>query len=150
MAILFYRSHVAPYRIAKAISCSTRSTGRTKPERSPLFHEENNPPAFLACGNQDRQNISEGLATRYLDMKKAGINTEPHIYASVGHGFGLRPSWPSARRLRELFSLGSDEQAVEVEFEHGVALFGELVAVAGIFRVETVLDLPLVGNAIAV
>jgi endo-1,4-beta-xylanase len=67
---------------------------------------KNNPPAFLACGNQDRPNISEGLATLYVNMKKAGINTELHIYASVGHGFGLRDKanlrvagWPS--RLRE-------------------------------------------------
>jgi acetyl esterase/lipase len=55
-----------------------------------LKFAKNNPPAFLACGNQDRQNISEGLATLYLNMKQAGINTELHIYASVGHGFGLR------------------------------------------------------------
>jgi acetyl esterase/lipase len=55
-----------------------------------LNFAKNNPPAFLVCGNQDRPNISEGLATLYLNMKKAGINTELHIYASVGHGFGLR------------------------------------------------------------
>jgi endo-1,4-beta-xylanase len=59
-----------------------------------LNFAKDNPPAFLACGNQDRQNISEGLATLYLTMKKAGINTELHIYASVGHGFGLRSSHP--------------------------------------------------------
>lgn len=55
-----------------------------------LVFAKNNPPAFLVCGNQDRPNISEGLATLYLNMKKAGINTELHIYASVGHGFGVR------------------------------------------------------------
>jgi acetyl esterase/lipase len=71
-----------------------------------LAFAKNNPPAFLACGNQDRQNISEGLATLYLNMKKAGINTELHIYASVGHGFGLRDKanlrvagWPA--RVKE-------------------------------------------------
>jgi endo-1,4-beta-xylanase len=74
------------------------------PKNLPLA--KNNPPAFLACGNQDRQNISEGLATLYLDMKRAGINTELHIYASVGHGFGLREKanlrvagWPA--RVKE-------------------------------------------------
>ena len=55
-----------------------------------LKFAKNNPPALLLCGNQDRQNISEGLATLYLNMKRAGINAELHIYASVGHGFGLR------------------------------------------------------------
>jgi acetyl esterase/lipase len=58
---------------------------------------KNNPPAFLLCGNQDRANISEGLATLYLNMKQAGINAELHIYASVGHGFGLRAPTNSAR-----------------------------------------------------
>jgi endo-1,4-beta-xylanase len=62
-----------------------------------LEFSKDNPPAFLACGNQDRQNISEGLATLYLDMKRAGINTELHIYASIGHGFGYRESNKSAR-----------------------------------------------------
>ncbi len=62
-----------------------------------LNFDKSNPPAFLACGNQDRQNISEGLATLYLTMKKAGINTELHIYASVGHGFGYRENTKSTR-----------------------------------------------------
>jgi len=30
------------------------------------------PPAFLACGEKDRQNISQGLPELYLAMKKAG------------------------------------------------------------------------------
>jgi endo-1,4-beta-xylanase len=75
-----------------------------------LNFAKNNPPAFLACGNQDRQNISEGLATLYLNMKKAGVNTELHIYASVGHGYGLRnknasqriATWPA--RVKEWMS----------------------------------------------
>jgi acetyl esterase/lipase len=67
---------------------------------------KDNPPALLLCGNQDRENISEGLATLYVNMKRAGINTELHIYASVGHGFGVRDKanlrvagWPS--RVKE-------------------------------------------------
>jgi acetyl esterase/lipase len=64
-----------------------------------LDFAKDNPPAFLACGNQDRPNISEGLATLYLNMKKAGINAELHIYASVGHGFGFRDSSKSARLI---------------------------------------------------
>jgi endo-1,4-beta-xylanase len=60
-----------------------------------LKFAKDNPPAFLVCGNKDRDNISEGLAELYLTMKRAGINTELHIYASVGHGFGLRESHPA-------------------------------------------------------
>src|SRR5205823_10189746 len=48
------------------------------------------PPAFLACGENDRQNISQGLPELYLAMKKAGASAELHVYSGVGHGFGLR------------------------------------------------------------
>jgi acetyl esterase/lipase len=48
------------------------------------------PPAFLACGADDRQNISEGLPELYLAMKRAGASAELHVYARTGHGFGVR------------------------------------------------------------
>ncbi len=50
------------------------------------------PPAFLVCGENDRQNISQGLPELYLAMKKAGVSAELHVYAGVGHGFGMRPT----------------------------------------------------------
>lgn len=48
------------------------------------------PPAFLVCGENDRQNISQGLPELYLAMKKAGAQAELHVYTNVGHGFGVR------------------------------------------------------------
>jgi len=48
------------------------------------------PPAFLACGANDRQDISEGLPQLYLEMKRVGVPAELHIFAGVGHGFGIR------------------------------------------------------------
>jgi acetyl esterase/lipase len=54
------------------------------------------PPAFLACGEQDRQNISQGLPELYLQMKRAGMSAELHVYAGVGHGFGVRPTTKGA------------------------------------------------------
>jgi endo-1,4-beta-xylanase len=60
------------------------------------------PPAFLACGENDRQNISQGLPELYLAMKKAGAIAELHVYTGVGHGFGVRATtkgpvatWPA-------------------------------------------------------
>ena len=60
------------------------------------------PPAFLVCGENDRQNISQGLPEFYLAMKRAGASAELHVFAGVGHGFGLRErtkgpvaGWPS-------------------------------------------------------
>ena len=51
------------------------------------------PPAFLACGFKDRQDISEGLAKVYLLFKQAGVTADLHIYASAGHGFGIRDAF---------------------------------------------------------
>jgi endo-1,4-beta-xylanase len=50
------------------------------------------PPAFLACGANDRPDISEGLPKVYLKFKKEKIPAELHIYSEVGHGFGVRPT----------------------------------------------------------
>ncbi len=50
------------------------------------------PPAFLVCGENDRQNISQGLPELYLALKRAGASAELHVYAGAGHGFGLRES----------------------------------------------------------
>jgi endo-1,4-beta-xylanase len=48
------------------------------------------PPAFLLCGEDDRPDISRGLAQVYLRFREAGVSAELHIYAGVGHGFGQR------------------------------------------------------------
>ena len=65
--------------------------------------EKGAPPAFLCCGADDRTDISEGLPKVYLLFKQAGVPVELHIFAGVGHGFGLRPGaaagWPD--RFRE-------------------------------------------------
>lgn len=50
----------------------------------------NSPPVFLACGYNDRPDISEGLAGVYLKFKQLKAPAELHIYAGSGHGFGLR------------------------------------------------------------
>ena len=70
--------------------------------RDMALSAESTPPAFLACGFDDRQNISEGLPNLYLKMKQAGIQTELHVYSNTGHGFGYRETsvapanaWPS-------------------------------------------------------
>jgi acetyl esterase/lipase len=50
------------------------------------------PPAFLACGEDDRRDIAEGVPELYLSMKRLGIPSELHVFAHVGHGFGIRAS----------------------------------------------------------
>lgn len=78
---------------------------------------KDSPPVFLACGNMDRPDISEGLANVYLLFKKAGVPAELHVYAKTGHGFGIRPTdhppvseWPMQFRqwLGNLGFLGKE------------------------------------------
>lgn len=51
---------------------------------------------FLACGYNDRQDISEGLAELYLRFKRAGVPAELHIYSAADHGFGVRSTTKGA------------------------------------------------------
>jgi len=63
---------------------------------------KNSPPVFIAAGNDDRADISEGVAELYLKYKQAKVPAELHVYARLGHGFGIRATnkgasteWPS-------------------------------------------------------
>jgi acetyl esterase/lipase len=57
------------------------------------------PPCFFAQAGDDRVG-AENSVMMYLALKRAGVPAELHIYASGGHGFGLRPTdkpaatWP--------------------------------------------------------
>src|SRR5260370_2681905 len=70
----------------------------------PITVPKDAPPTFLVCSDDDR---SHGVTTTnlYLDLEKQGVSSEMHIYASGGHGFGMKESrlpvatWPD--RLRE-------------------------------------------------
>lgn len=53
------------------------------------------PPAFLACGANDRPDISQGLPELYLALTRLHVSAELHMYAGVGHGFGLRQTNPA-------------------------------------------------------
>ncbi|WP_337175777.1 alpha/beta hydrolase [Paludisphaera sp.] len=62
------------------------------------------PPMFMAHAGDDHVGPINSV-NMYSALKKAGVPAELHIYASGGHGFGLRPSdkpcstWP--RRCEE-------------------------------------------------
>ncbi len=49
------------------------------------------PPTFFAHAGDDGIGPENSIGM-YLALKKAGVPSELHIYASGGHGFGLRPS----------------------------------------------------------
>jgi acetyl esterase/lipase len=54
------------------------------------------PPAFIALGAKDRDDIALGMAELYLKYKAARVPAELHIYSNAGHGFGYRPGTTSA------------------------------------------------------
>jgi acetyl esterase/lipase len=59
------------------------------------------PPMFLAQAGDDPVRV-ENSVEMYRALKKAGVPASLHIYATGGHGFGLRPSgkpaatWPQS------------------------------------------------------
>jgi acetyl esterase/lipase len=80
------------------------------PGRSERFvATKSSPPLFIAAGYKDRPDISRGMAELYLKYKDVGVPAELHLYATAGHGFGMRSGdkgasagWPS--RLVEWLS----------------------------------------------
>jgi acetyl esterase/lipase len=60
------------------------------------------PPTFCAVTHDD-QLRGVNAALFYIELKKAGVPAELHIYTKGGHGYGLRPSanpvshWPQVR-----------------------------------------------------
>lgn len=93
-----------------AALAATRFTDDNKPSFQALIYpaipkdmklSKETPPAFLACGENDRKNISQGLPELYLAFKQAGASAELHVYSGTGHGFGVRETnhTPSAAWL---------------------------------------------------
>jgi endo-1,4-beta-xylanase len=62
------------------------------PPKIDVTYSRDTPQAFLACGGEDQ--VSVGIPNLYQAVKNAGVPTELHIYAGVGHGFGIRASNP--------------------------------------------------------
>jgi acetyl esterase/lipase len=66
---------------------------KDKDEIAPGLHiPAGTPPVFLAHGGADIISPPENSVLMYLALKKAGIPTELHVYATAAHDFGVRPS----------------------------------------------------------
>jgi acetyl esterase/lipase len=74
----------------------TDKAGVLRPE---LAVTKQTPPTFFAHCSDDPVS-SENSIAYYRELKKAGVPAELHLYATGGHGFGLRPGkgpasdWP--------------------------------------------------------
>lgn len=73
-----------------------RGTDQLSPE---IRVNSETPPSFFAHAGNDPVN-AENSVMMYLALKRAGVPAELHVYATGGHGFGMRPSdnpastWP--------------------------------------------------------
>ncbi len=66
---------------------------KDKDELAPWLHiPAGTPPIFLVHGGDDLISSPEQSVVAYLALKRAGIPTELHIYASTAHDFGVRAS----------------------------------------------------------
>lgn len=64
---------------------------KDKDELSPTIHiTKDAPPMFLVHATDDPISEPDNSVTMYLAMKHAGVPVELHLYASGGHGFGVR------------------------------------------------------------
>ncbi len=52
----------------------------------------NTPPLLFIHASDDSISDVEHSVTFYLALKRAGIHTDLHVYATGGHGFGVRPT----------------------------------------------------------
>lgn len=58
-----------------------------------------NPPTFVLQAENDPVHVENAVAY-FMELKKAGVPAELHVYAEGGHGFGLRrtqqpvTAWP--------------------------------------------------------
>lgn len=62
------------------------------------------PPTFLLCADNDK-GPSTAIPALYLALKKAGVPAELHVYASGGHGFGLRSPDPRPNVIYSTWAL---------------------------------------------
>jgi acetyl esterase/lipase len=66
---------------------------KDKDELAPgLIVPKDTPPVFLVHGSDDLISPPEHSVVMYLALKKAGIPTELHLYASTSHDFAVRPA----------------------------------------------------------
>ena len=73
------------------MSCRPDYQGLIYPGSSSRFQvKKGMPPAFIALGAKDRDDIALGMASLYLKYKEVGVPAELHIYSNAGHGFGYR------------------------------------------------------------
>jgi endo-1,4-beta-xylanase len=71
------------------------------------------PPTFMLAADNDK-GPSTAIPALYLALKKEGVPAELHIYASGGHGFGLRPGDPRHNVIYSTWALRLQDWMADV------------------------------------
>jgi endo-1,4-beta-xylanase len=85
----------------------------------PGIHAENinvtkdTPPTFMLAADNDK-GPSTAIPALYLALKKAGVPAELHVYASGGHGFGLRQHDPRPNVIYATWALRLQDWMADV------------------------------------
>ena len=75
---------------------------RDKDEISPgLPVSAETPPLFFVHSSDDKVSKVDNSVIMYLALKRAGVPAELHIYATGGHGFGVRSGRPGSLWTQE-------------------------------------------------
>ncbi|MDP9175066.1 MAG: alpha/beta hydrolase [Planctomycetota bacterium] len=69
-----------------------RPKGSTDGSLSPDVHPSKDTPTTFICVAHDDRYGAEDAVYYYLALKRAGVNTELHVYSEGGHGFGMHAS----------------------------------------------------------
>jgi TonB family protein len=60
--------------------------------QTPLPVDASTPPAFISFASNDNAAIVESSTQLFLNLRKAGVPVEMHVFARGGHGFGIKPA----------------------------------------------------------
>jgi endo-1,4-beta-xylanase len=61
-------------------------------QRAGLKPGPSTPPVFISFASDDSPGIYEPTVKFYLDLRKANVPVEMHVFAKGGHGFGIKPA----------------------------------------------------------
>lgn len=83
------------------ISAFAKELDRSSPYVSPSFADFTDfPPVTLICGKAEMDRSANEMA--YENMKKAGVDTELHMFDGMFHDFQLIPFFPETKRAFEI------------------------------------------------
>ena len=64
---------------------------KTKSLRADIKPDAGLPPTFISQCADDKSSLAQGSTLLFLELVNRGVPAELHVYATGGHGYGMRP-----------------------------------------------------------